>query len=252
MGQLASDALIPHAHEARVCPRAFAGVGIMPKGINPAKHAYRYPAPGMRRCTQCGAVKPFAEFMKNKRVPSGTGPNCLVCKAKQWHKLRPTTLEQQAPNFWKKVDKRGPTECWNWIGGGKKGGYGQFHVLGGNQLAHRVSLMLAGVDVPDRKKTGLVVDHLCNNKRCVNPAHMRITTQRVNSLENNTGVSAISAAVTHCPEGHAYEGANLAIFVNNRRGKQRVCLTCRPTYWRWAVIPRLRPPGSRVKKGETK
>ena len=43
--------------------------------------------------------------------------------------------------FWSKVDKRGPDECWPWLGHCQKGGYGQFG-SGGGRLTHRIAYEL--------------------------------------------------------------------------------------------------------------
>lgn len=76
--------------------------------------------------------------------------------------------------FWAKVQKT--DSCWNWTGcffrkKGKKT-YGCFQ----NRAAHRFSYELEKGKVPD----GLTIDHLCENKACVNPEHLECVTQ----LEN--------------------------------------------------------------------
>lgn len=76
-----------------------------------------------------------------------------------------------ADRFWAKVDKRGPDECWPWTAAVNENGYGVMRPQGKKSgptiKAHRVSLMLAGVDVEGR-----LVLHSCDNPPCVNPAHL--------------------------------------------------------------------------------
>src|SRR5688572_21764976 len=73
--------------------------------------------------------------------------------------------------------------------------------------AHRLMYVALRGPIPD----GLELDHLCRNHACVNPWHMEPVTGRVNKLRG-TSPSAVHAAKTHCPKGHAYTPENVYEF----------------------------------------
>lgn len=77
--------------------------------------------------------------------------------------------------FWSKVSLDG--DCWSWQGS-KTAGYGTFAVTRtGQRRAHRLSYEYLVADIP----VGLVVDHLCRNRACVNPDHLDIVPPVVNT-----------------------------------------------------------------------
>ena len=98
-----------------------------------------------------------------------------------------------AERFWEKVDKRGPDECWLWTAAKKDGGYGVMRPEGQRSgptiKAHRVSLLLAGVDIE-----GKVVRHRCDNPPCVNPAHLETGTQAENCRDTSERGRHVGAA----------------------------------------------------------
>ena len=78
-----------------------------------------------------------------------------------------------------------PGECWPWPGAKNREGYGQIRFNGRMQIAHRVAYELHIGPVPD----GLVLDHICYERACFNPAHLEPVTNAQN-LQNRSGLDA--------------------------------------------------------------
>lgn len=69
-----------------------------------------------------------------------------------------------------------PSGCWEWQGA-RTSGYGRVWWDRQNQCVHRIVYSLLVSPVPD----GLVLDHLCRNHPCCNPAHLEVIPQRINA-----------------------------------------------------------------------
>ncbi len=106
--------------------------------------------------------------------------------------------------------------CWFWTGTISNAGYGTMKVFGGYALAHRLSYELFVGPIPD----GLVIDHKCDNRPCVNFKHLKPATYQENILRGK-GLAAQNAQKTHCPKNHLLSGPNLRIYSG-----RRVCHTC--------------------------
>jgi hypothetical protein len=106
-----------------------------------------------------------------------------------------------------------PSGCWLWQSVLDKDGYGTFYFRRKNRRAHRVGYYSTRGEIP----AGMVIDHSCGVRHCVNPSHLRTQTPRQNSLENSRGVGAVNARKTHCAKGHPFD---------RLYGKYRSCSTC--------------------------
>jgi len=113
------------------------------------------------------------------------------------------------------------TGCWTWTGRRHSKGYGVIESMALRYPAHRVSYLLHVGPIPH----GLVIDHLCRNRSCVNPAHLEPVTNGENVLRG-TSVAAVHWRATHCFRGHEFTLCNTRI---KRDGGKlyRSCIECR-------------------------
>jgi hypothetical protein len=135
----------------------------------------------------------------------------------------PRTIIPPMQRLYAKVVIDPATGCHLWQGHIGKDGYGRFSLsrFQKSVATHRWTFEQANGPIPP----GLVIDHLCRVRHCVNPAHMESVTNTENLLRGD-GAAAKNARKTHCKRGHPLEGDNL-VSVCTPTGVARQCRICR-------------------------
>ncbi len=122
--------------------------------------------------------------------------------------------ESEETRFWDKVNREGPVpdigRCWLWEGAKTATGYGHLRSDGRAKKAHRVSYELFVEPIPE----GMEIDHICRNRSCVNPLHLRA----VNHQAQASNTVQFNSTKTHCPRGHEYN--------DYRQSGARRCTRC--------------------------
>ena len=116
-----------------------------------------------------------------------------------------------------RIDFAGAGGCWLWSFPLNANGYGVTPLWHGrtSRLAHRALWEALVGPIPE----GMVLDHLCLVRNCLNPDHLDPVTQAENARRVKVKL------VTQCRRGHEYTAANTYA----RPDGYRECQQCRRT-----------------------
>lgn len=108
--------------------------------------------------------------------------------------------------------------CWLWTGCVNGTGYGTICVHGKRTLAHRFSFEMHRWVIPEGKS----ILHTCDVRRCVNPEHLFLGTQKENLLDAQKKGRFYKQPEDTCKHGHPATEEN--VYYSNGH---RYCLLCK-------------------------
>lgn len=117
-----------------------------------------------------------------------------------------------------------PDGCHIWTAFKDNNGYGQFKLNKITVSAHVIAYKLHYGDYNSSRINQ--INHKCKNTSCVNPLHLELVTNVVNTLDSNNPC-AINARKTFCKNGHEFTPENTYIYKDNARKGGRGCNICR-------------------------
>jgi hypothetical protein len=124
--------------------------------------------------------------------------------------------------MWRRLEGGVEDDCILWEGAVDRHGYGRTSNYYTEQpskrtrLAHRMAYGEVVGSIPD----GMELDHLCEVRLCVNPAHLEPVTRAENQRRRRE-------RRTHCKNGHEVAGDNVYEWKNKQGHVRKGCRTCR-------------------------
>jgi len=137
----------------------------------------------IRPAPRVAYILSFGEIPNNVQVRHFFCNNNLCCNPNHLYTIN--NYDQSAiKRFWEKVNKGDDDNCWMWLGGKDKKGYGIFYYKKKTLRASWVSYIInSGMmnKLNDERKQFVL--HSCDNSSCVNPKHLRLGTHEENMTD---------------------------------------------------------------------
>lgn len=108
-----------------------------------------------------------------------------------------------------KIEFIAGVDCWIWVAAHGGGGYGRVSYNGSAEFAHRVSYQEAVGPIPE----GAMIRHLCGQRLCVRPGHLKPGTAAENSkdmCEMQTSISNLTVEQVRAIRRAYDQGAKLS------------------------------------------
>ena len=93
-------------------------------------------------------------------------------------------------------------------------GYSRIRINGKQIQAHRWVWELLSGPIDE----GMVIDHMCSNRKCILPSHLRVISQQQNIMAGKHNIDNRN----HCNQGHPFTKENIMI----RKSGKRECAEC--------------------------
>lgn len=121
------------------------------------------------------------------------------------------------------------TGCFEWQGSLSDTGYARISYQRKTRLGARLVMELIHGNIPRT----LQACHSCDNRKCINPDHIWIGTQKQNQQDAIRKKRYTGQAKTHCIIGHEYTIENSIFYgANKQKRRCRICMKAHNVKWR--------------------